>query len=334
MEDICAGRGLLSLMSGCQSLSTLLLMRCMQVKSMEWLELVGRKDRLRNLSIKYCKFVAEADLAKFGEGWKRLHEFCYEVDPAQRYMEVFVIKPSQLQEPFSGELRSLSLSNCAATPGQGLVQVPHSFTPSMVTCNIREAFLAPNLKKIIWHTKSNIMFIPDVQYVYVDNLIFRCWCNRRGSSGCTSTCAAECATKSSRVWNAYSSGPSRCTSPPILTRVQCKWRQQLWLMPALESSPSDVWSWRKPPSLLWKEPFRCMLRCLWPASLPWCSGACLCEFSLWTVFTPSLIPACRQAPLTPIPRLSQFFLHLHSGINLLLLNLHPSQLFLHLHSGN
>lgn len=118
-----AGRGLLSLVSGCQRITTLQLTRCMQVKSTEWLELLGRKGRLEHLSIRYCKFIGEGDLAKFGNGWRRLQEFCFEVDPTQRYMEVFVVKPSQPQSYICTDLKALTLTNCVAIPGQGLAQV-------------------------------------------------------------------------------------------------------------------------------------------------------------------------------------------------------------------
>jgi F-box/leucine-rich repeat protein 2/20 len=119
------GRGLLSLVSGCQRITTLKLTRCMQVKSMEWLELLGRKGRLEHLSIKHCKGIGEADLRKLGNGWRRLQEFHFEVDPTQRYTEVFVAKDSvsQQHEPICKKLRVLSLKNCLANPSQGLAQV-------------------------------------------------------------------------------------------------------------------------------------------------------------------------------------------------------------------
>jgi len=45
------------------------------MKSMEWLELLGRKGRLEHLSIKHCKGIGKVNLGKLGNGWRGLQEF-------------------------------------------------------------------------------------------------------------------------------------------------------------------------------------------------------------------------------------------------------------------
>ncbi|KAF3788096.1 F-box/LRR-repeat protein 14 [Nymphaea thermarum] len=83
-----SGCGILSLVVGCKGLSSLHLLRCINVSSVEWLEYVGKLETQQELSIKNCRAIGEWDLAKLGFGWRRLRSLQFEVDANYRYMKV------------------------------------------------------------------------------------------------------------------------------------------------------------------------------------------------------------------------------------------------------
>ncbi|CAN6239155.1 unnamed protein product [Urochloa humidicola] len=103
--------GLLSVVAGCQGLSTLHLTDCMKVGSvqatiprhgcerfwygtqqkkmrigypddngMEWLEYLGRAGSLVELVVKDCKGISQYDLLKLGPGWRKLQKFEFEIN--------------------------------------------------------------------------------------------------------------------------------------------------------------------------------------------------------------------------------------------------------------
>ncbi|KAL4180065.1 hypothetical protein AMTRI_Chr13g90290 [Amborella trichopoda] len=120
------GCGILSLAVGCKSLSTLHLIRCLNVSSVEWLEYLGRQEILEDLLIKNCRAIGEGDLAKLGSGWKRLKRLQFEVDPSFRYMKVYgrlAVDKWQKQWVPCESMEELSLVNCLISPGRGLACV-------------------------------------------------------------------------------------------------------------------------------------------------------------------------------------------------------------------
>lgn len=117
------GCGILSLVVGCKHLSVLHLIRCLNVSSVEWLEYLGKLDRLEVLSIKNCRAIGEGDLIKLGPGWKKLKRLQFEVDANYRYMKVYdrlSVDRWQKQCFACENMMELSLVNCIISPGRGL----------------------------------------------------------------------------------------------------------------------------------------------------------------------------------------------------------------------
>jgi F-box/leucine-rich repeat protein 2/20 len=67
--------GLFSVAVGCTSLSTLHLIDCEKIDSVEWLEYLGRDGSLEELVVKDCKGINHHDLLKFNSGWMKLQKF-------------------------------------------------------------------------------------------------------------------------------------------------------------------------------------------------------------------------------------------------------------------
>ncbi|WVZ77730.1 LOW QUALITY PROTEIN: hypothetical protein U9M48_025557 [Paspalum notatum var. saurae] len=67
--------GLLSVAVGCKSLSALHLISCENVRSVEWLEYLGRTGSLEELVVKNCEKISQFDLLSFGLGWMKLQRF-------------------------------------------------------------------------------------------------------------------------------------------------------------------------------------------------------------------------------------------------------------------
>ncbi|KAL6013001.1 hypothetical protein ACLOJK_003491 [Asimina triloba] len=121
-----SGCGILSLVVGCKNLSTLHLVRCLNVSSVEWLEYLGRLGTLEDLSIKNCRAIGEGDLFKLGTGWKKLQRLQFEVDANYRYMKVYdrlAVDRWQKQWIPCESMEELSLVNCLISPGRGLLCV-------------------------------------------------------------------------------------------------------------------------------------------------------------------------------------------------------------------
>lgn len=120
------GCGILSLVVGCKTLSTLHLTRCLNVSSVEWLEYLGRLESLEDLAINNCRAIGESDLAKLGYGWRKLKRLQFEVDVNYRYMKVYgrlAVEKWQKQWVACEALEDLSLVNCLISPGRGLACV-------------------------------------------------------------------------------------------------------------------------------------------------------------------------------------------------------------------
>lgn len=116
------GCGLLSVAVGCKNLSTLHLCRCLNVKSVEWLEYLGKLETLEDLSIINCRGIGEADLIKLGPGWRSLTRLQFEVDANYRYMKVhnqFAMDRWKKCVPCDS-LEEISLVNCLISPERGL----------------------------------------------------------------------------------------------------------------------------------------------------------------------------------------------------------------------
>ncbi|GAV70915.1 LRR_6 domain-containing protein [Cephalotus follicularis] len=120
------GCGILSVVVSCRYLTTLHLIRCLNVSSVEWLEYLGRLETLEDLSIKNCRAIWEGDLLKLGIGWRRLKRLQFEVDANYRYMKVYdrlAVDQWQKQCVPCENLVELSLVNCIISPGRGLACV-------------------------------------------------------------------------------------------------------------------------------------------------------------------------------------------------------------------
>eukprot|EP01018_Ginkgo_biloba_P015803 Gb_10739 [translate_table: standard] len=120
------GCGILSLVVGCKTLSTLHLTRCLNVSSVEWLEYLGRLESLEELRISNCRSIGEGDLAKLGCGWRKVRRLQFEVDANYRYMKVYgqlAVEKWQRQWVACQVLEELSLVNCLISPGRGLACV-------------------------------------------------------------------------------------------------------------------------------------------------------------------------------------------------------------------
>ncbi|XP_077217251.1 RNI-like superfamily protein [Tasmannia lanceolata] len=118
-----SGCGILSLAVGCKNLSTLHLIRCLNVSSVEWLEYLGKLETLEDLSIKNCRAIGEGDLVKLGSGWRKLKRLQFEVDANYRYMKVhdrLAVDRWHKQCVPCESMKELSLVNCLINPGRGL----------------------------------------------------------------------------------------------------------------------------------------------------------------------------------------------------------------------
>ncbi|KAL3681717.1 hypothetical protein R1sor_024673 [Riccia sorocarpa] len=75
------GRGLLSLVTGCRYLTRFHVEWLMGVRTVEWLEFIGRKGNIVSLAVKNCRCVGDYELGKLGRrGWQNLREFHFVVD--------------------------------------------------------------------------------------------------------------------------------------------------------------------------------------------------------------------------------------------------------------
>ncbi|KAL2620158.1 hypothetical protein R1flu_000363 [Riccia fluitans] len=76
-----SGRGLLSLVTGCKALTRFHVEWLMGVRTVEWLEFIGRKGRIKSLAVKNCKCVGDYELGRLGRrGWQNLREFFFAID--------------------------------------------------------------------------------------------------------------------------------------------------------------------------------------------------------------------------------------------------------------
>ncbi|PKA48297.1 F-box/LRR-repeat protein 14 [Apostasia shenzhenica] len=115
--------GILSIALGCKNLTTLELIRCMKVNSVEWLQILGKFGNLRDLSIKNCRGIREDDLVMLGSGWRKLRRLEFSVDAYYRYPRIHDQSSfSECCKQFIScdKLKELSLTNCIISPGQGL----------------------------------------------------------------------------------------------------------------------------------------------------------------------------------------------------------------------
>ena len=117
------GCGILSLVVGCKNLTVLHLIRCLNVSSVEWLEYLGKLEKLEDLSIKNCRAIGEGDLIKLGPTWRKIKRLQFEVDVNYRYMKVYdqlAVDRWQKQLVPCENMQELSLVNCIISPGRGL----------------------------------------------------------------------------------------------------------------------------------------------------------------------------------------------------------------------
>lgn len=120
------GCGILSVVVGCKNLIILHLIRCLNVRSAEWLEYLGKLETLEDLSIKNCRVIGEGDLIKLGSTWRKLKQLQFEVDANYRYMKVYdrlAVERWQKQWFPCENLLEVSLVNCIISPGRGLACV-------------------------------------------------------------------------------------------------------------------------------------------------------------------------------------------------------------------
>ncbi|KAK1268656.1 F-box/LRR-repeat protein 14 [Acorus gramineus] len=111
-----SGCGILSLVVGCKNLSSLSLVKCLNVRSVEWLEYLGKLGNLEHLLIKNCRAIGEHDLVRLGPGWNKLKCLEFEMDCNFRYTKAF----NKLLILQCESLKELSLVNCIMGPGRGL----------------------------------------------------------------------------------------------------------------------------------------------------------------------------------------------------------------------
>lgn len=117
------GFGILSLVVGCKNLTTLHLIQCLNVSSVEWLEYLGKLETIEDLVIKNCRAIGEGDLFKLGPSWRKLKRLQFEVDANYRYMKVhdrLAVDQWQKQCIPCENMLELSLVNCIISPGRGL----------------------------------------------------------------------------------------------------------------------------------------------------------------------------------------------------------------------
>ncbi|PIA45635.1 hypothetical protein AQUCO_01600096v1 [Aquilegia coerulea] len=116
------GCGILSVSIGCKKLTTLHLIRCLNVSSVEWLEYLGKLEMLEDLAIKHCRAIGEGDLVKLGPGLRKLKRLQFEVDANYRYMKVHDQLATDRWKKCvpCDSLEELSLVNCLISPERGL----------------------------------------------------------------------------------------------------------------------------------------------------------------------------------------------------------------------
>ncbi|KAJ8505482.1 hypothetical protein OPV22_006368 [Ensete ventricosum] len=115
--------GILSLVIGCKNLSSLHLIRCMKLSSVEWLEYLGKLGKLEDLLIKNCRAISEDDLLKLGPGWNNLKRLEFEMDAYYRYPKIYDSSSAEKwlrHQSCYKNLRELSLVNCIIASGRGL----------------------------------------------------------------------------------------------------------------------------------------------------------------------------------------------------------------------
>ncbi|XP_059656413.1 F-box/LRR-repeat protein 14 isoform X2 [Cornus florida] len=120
------GFGILSVVVGCKNLTTLHLIRCLNISSVEWLEYLGKLEMVEDLSIRNCRAIGEGDLIKLGSSWRKIKRLNFEVDANYRYMKVYdrlTVDRWQKQCVPCESMRELSLVNCIISPGKGLACV-------------------------------------------------------------------------------------------------------------------------------------------------------------------------------------------------------------------
>ncbi|XP_051134740.1 F-box/LRR-repeat protein 14 [Andrographis paniculata] len=121
-----SGFGILSVVVGCKNLSLLHLIRCLNIASMEWLEYLGKLEKLEDLCIKNCRAIGEGDLIKLGNTWRKLRRLQFEVDANYRYMKVYdrlAVDQWQRQSTPCENMQELKLVNGIISPGRGLACV-------------------------------------------------------------------------------------------------------------------------------------------------------------------------------------------------------------------
>lgn len=118
-----SSNGLLSVVVGCKNLSTLHLIHCMKVTSVEWLEYIGKMGSLDDLCIVKCRGIDEDSMVKLGPGWKRLRRLEFRKDPHNmnpRTHNTFSVERWHQSRIRCERLKEVSLVNCVMKPGRGL----------------------------------------------------------------------------------------------------------------------------------------------------------------------------------------------------------------------
>ncbi|XP_074286092.1 F-box/LRR-repeat protein 14 [Silene latifolia] len=120
------GCGILSVVVGCKKLSVLHLIRCLNVNGSEWIDCLGKLERIEYLSIKNCRAIGEGDLIRLGPSWRNLKFFEFEVDSNYRYMKLYdriAVDRWNKQSIPCESMVEMSLVNCMVSPGRGLACV-------------------------------------------------------------------------------------------------------------------------------------------------------------------------------------------------------------------
>ncbi|KAL7099635.1 hypothetical protein ACP275_09G097300 [Erythranthe tilingii] len=121
-----SGFGVLSVVVGCRNLSTLHLIRCLNIATTEWLEYLGKLETLEDLCIKNCRAIGEGDLIKLGPTWNKLNKLQFEVDANYRYMKMYnrlAVDHWQKQCVPCDSMIELKLVNSIISPARGLACV-------------------------------------------------------------------------------------------------------------------------------------------------------------------------------------------------------------------
>ncbi|CAA7408046.1 unnamed protein product [Spirodela intermedia] len=116
-----SSNGLLSVVVGCKNLSKLHLLRCMKVRSSEWLEYLGKFGVLEDLTVKNCKAIGEAEVMRLGFGWRILRRLELEIDSSYRDFKAHHRSSASgdfpRQHPPCDALEELRLVNCIFAQG-------------------------------------------------------------------------------------------------------------------------------------------------------------------------------------------------------------------------